>query len=76
MTLVGLMARTNVRPPITSRPLRMALTNDTLTVWELVHRMAGKDPHAWSPFGLSLVVKDNLRLLLNEILHGHLEFCQ
>jgi hypothetical protein len=46
----------------------MPLTNDALSVWELAHRLADSDPHKryWS--GLPLSVKDNLRLLLNEIL--------
>lgn len=46
----------------------MPLTNDALSVWELAHRLADSDPYRryWS--GPPLLVKDNIRLLLNEIL--------
>jgi hypothetical protein len=50
----------------------MALTNEALTLWELGHRLAGEDPHAWRPFGPSLAVRDNFRMLLNEILNYNL----
>lgn len=45
----------------------MYLTNDMLTVWELAHRLAASDPHKRYWFGLPLPVKDNIRLLMNEI---------
>ena len=51
----------------------MPLTNDTLTLWELGHRMVGEHPDRWRPLGVSLSVRDNFRLLLNEILSAHLE---
>jgi len=50
----------------------MYLTNDNLSIWELAHRMAGSEPSKRYWFGLPSSVKDNLRLLVNEIHHAHL----
>ena len=46
----------------------MPLTNDNLSVWELAHRLSDSDPDKRYWLGLPLPVKDNIRLLLNEIL--------
>jgi hypothetical protein len=51
----------------------MPLTNDTLSVWELGHRLAGENPYRWRLKGAKPAVRDNFRLLLNEIHTGHLE---
>ena len=45
----------------------MPLTNDNLSVWELAHRLADSDPHRRYWRGLPFLVRDNIRLLLNEI---------
>jgi hypothetical protein len=46
----------------------MALTNADVSLWELAHRLADSDPHKRYWLGLPLPVKDNIRLLLNEVL--------
>jgi hypothetical protein len=46
----------------------MPLTNDGLSLWELAHRLADSDPHKRYWLGPPLPVKDNIRLLLNEVL--------
>lgn len=51
----------------------MPLTNESLTLWELGHRLAGESPYRRWPFGVSPAVRDNFRLLLNEIHAAHLE---
>lgn len=50
----------------------MALTNDELSLWELAHRLAGSDPDKRYWFGLPLLVKDNVRMLMNEVLDWNL----
>lgn len=51
----------------------MALTNDYLSVWELAHRLGDFDPDKRSLRGLPMAVKENIRLLMNEILDSHLD---
>jgi hypothetical protein len=51
----------------------MPITNEMLTLWDLGHRMAGKNPFRWRFFRVPFAVRDNFRLLLNEILHDHLQ---
>lgn len=51
----------------------MALTNSELSVWELAHRLAGEDPDKWHWPRLPLAVRDNMRLLVHEILSAHLD---
>ncbi len=51
----------------------MKMTNQLLSLWELAHRMAGENPYRTRLFGLPPAVKDTVRLLMNEILEGHLE---
>jgi len=50
----------------------MPLTNDFLTVWELAHRLANKRPNLLSSIFIPTDVKENLRLLINEILQSNL----
>lgn len=50
----------------------MLLTNDYLTVWELAHRLSNKRPNLRSSFVIPPDVKDNLRLIINEIFHLNL----
>lgn len=56
-----------------SKGLTITLTNDLMTLWELGHRLAGEHPYRWRIFRVSPAVRDNFRLLLNEILEGNME---
>lgn len=49
----------------------MALLNDTLTVWEIGHRWAGKDP-SWTSLLIPLAARDNFRNMFDAILCLHL----
>lgn len=52
----------------------MPLISDSLSVWEIAHRWAGYDPDEFR-LKLPLLVKDYFKLLVNEVLQGHL-FCE
>lgn len=50
----------------------MALLSADLSVWEIAHRWADSDPRRFW-FWIPLAVRDNVRLMLDAILHGRLQ---
>lgn len=50
----------------------MAILTETLSVWEIGFRWAGMDPRRLR-LGIPLPVRDNFRLMMDAILHGHLD---
>lgn len=50
----------------------MALLNYQLSVWEIAFRWSGHDPHKFY-FRLPMAVRDNFRLLIDQIYAGHLQ---
>lgn len=58
-------------PSISGYKKSMPLLNDDLPLWDIAFRWAGQDPAKWRA-RIPIDVRDNLRLMMDAILQGHL----